>query len=94
MTSEVFSFDIEAADIDPSARNTLPPYQEVDSAHVLHSFQPPSENDDSSLIRKSAEKSCPLDPMTTFLLVGCLTCSPVACYFTNYKSFAIMRPFL
>ena len=53
-------------------RNALPPDQEVDAAHTLHSFQPPSENDVSALIRKSAKKSCPLDPMPTFLRVGCL----------------------
>ena len=65
-------FDIDAVDIDPSARNALPPDQEVDAAHAFHSFQPLSENDVSALIRKSAKKSCPLDPMSTSLVVGCL----------------------
>ena len=65
-------FDIDAVDIDPSARNALPPDQEVDAAHAFHSFQPLSENDVSALIRKSAKKSCPLDPMPTSLVVGCL----------------------
>ena len=53
-------------------RNALPSDQEVDAAQAFHSFQPPSVNDDSALIRKSAEKSCPLDPMPTSLVVGCL----------------------
>ena len=53
-------------------RTALPPDQEVDAAHALHSFQPLAENDVSALIRKSAKKSCPLDPMPTFLRVGCL----------------------
>ena len=65
-------FDIDAVDIDPSARSALPPDQEVDAAHAFHSFQPLSENDVSALIRKSAKKSCPLDPMPTSLVVGCL----------------------
>ena len=38
----------------------------------FHSFQPLSENNVSALIRKSAKKSCPLDPMPTSLVVGCL----------------------
>ena len=50
-------FDIDAVDIDPSARNALPPDQEVDDAHAFHFFQPLSENDVSALIRKSAKKS-------------------------------------
>ena len=33
-------FDVDAVDIDPSARNPLPPDQEVDAAHAFHSFQP------------------------------------------------------
>ena len=53
-------------------RNALPPDQEVDAAHAFYSFQPLSENDVSALIRKSAKKSCPLDPMPTSLVVGCL----------------------
>ena len=53
-------------------RTALPPDQEVDAAHALHSFQPLAENDVSALIRKSAKKSCPLDPMPTSLVVGCL----------------------
>ena len=42
--------DIDAVDIDPSARNALPPDQEVDAAHAFHSFQPLSENDVSALM--------------------------------------------
>ena len=53
-------------------RNALPPDHEVDAAHAFYSFQPSSENDVTALIRKSAKKSCPLDPMPTFLRVGCL----------------------
>ena len=64
--------DIDAVEIDPSARNALPPDQEVDGTHAFHSFQPLSENDVSTLIRKSAKKSCPLDPMPTSLVVGFL----------------------
>ena len=60
--------DIDAVDIDPSVRNALPPNQEVDAAHAPHSFQPSSENDFTALIHKS----CQLDPMPTFLRVGCL----------------------
>ena len=59
--------DIDAVDIDQSVRNALPPDQEVDAAHVFHSFQPLSENAVSTLIRKSAKKSYPLDPMSTSL---------------------------
>ena len=59
-------------DIDPSARNALHPDQEIDAANAFHSFQPPSENDVSALIRKSAKKSCTLDPMPTSLVIGCL----------------------
>ena len=56
-------------------RNALPPDQEVDAAHALafHSLQPSSENDVSALIRKSAKKSCPLDPMPTGKLLKFLT---------------------
>ena len=73
-------FDIDAVDIDPSARNELPPDQEVDAAHAFHSFQPLSEYDVSA---SDADFS------------GCwLPWRAVACYFTNYKSFAIMQPFL
>ena len=64
--------DIDAVDIDLSALNALPPDQEVDAAQVFHSFHPLSENAVSALIRKSAKKSCPLDPMPTSLVVGCL----------------------
>ena len=53
-------------------RNALPPDQEVDAVHAFYSFQPSSENDVTALIGKSAKKSCPLDPMPTFLRVGCL----------------------
>lgn len=70
-------FDIDAVDIDPSARNALPPDQEVDAAHAFHSFQPPSVNDVSALIRKSAKKSCPLDPTPTSLVVGLVGCLDV-----------------
>ena len=64
--------DIDSVDIDLSFRNALPPDQEVDDAHAFHSFQQFSENAVSALIRKSAKKSCPLDPMPTSLVVGCL----------------------
>jgi len=64
--------DIDAVDIDQSLRNALPPDQEVDAAHAFHSFQPLSKNAVSTLIHKSAKKSCPLDPMSTSLVVGCL----------------------
>ena len=57
--------------IDQSVRNALPPDQEVDAAHAFHSFQLLSENAVSMLIRKSAEKSCSLDLMSTSLVVGC-----------------------
>ena len=42
------------------------------SFNAFHSFQPLSENAVFALIRKSAKKSCPLDPMPTSLAVGCL----------------------
>ena len=48
---------IDAADIDLSVRNALPPDQEVDAAHAFHSFQPLSKNTVSVLIHKSAKKS-------------------------------------
>ena len=43
--------DIDAVDMDPSARNALPPYQEIDAANAFHSFQPLSESNVSALIR-------------------------------------------
>ena len=57
-----------------SVRNALPPDREVDVAHAFHSFQPLSENAVFALLllRKSAKKSCPLGPMPTSLVVGCL----------------------
>ena len=64
--------DIDAVDFDPSVRNALPPDQGVDAAHTFHSLHPFSENDVSVHVHKSAEKSCPLDPMATALVVGCL----------------------
>ena len=63
-----FRSDIDAVDIDLIERNALPPDQEVDAAHAFHSFQPLSENAVSMLIRKSAKKSCLLDPMSTSLV--------------------------
>ena len=45
-------------------RNALPPDQEVDAAHVFHSFEPLSEN------AVSAPSSVSLMP--TSLVVGCL----------------------
>ena len=43
--------DIDAVDMDPSARNALPPDQEIDAANAFYSFQPLSESDASALIR-------------------------------------------
>ena len=66
--NKIRSDRIDSVDIDLSVRNALPLDQEVDTAHAFHSFQSLSEN----AVRKSAKKSCALDPMSTSLVVGCL----------------------
>ena len=64
--------DIEALDIDSSARDAVPDDLVVDDAHTLSTFRPLTENEVHALIQKSAKKSCPLDPMHTSLVVSCL----------------------
>ena len=69
LTNDIGSFFVRKID---RIRFDIDIDQEVDAAHAFHSFQPLSENDVSALIRKSAKKSCPLDPMPTSQVVGCL----------------------
>ena len=63
--------DIDAIDVD----DTVPTESGVGDLCTflsLSSFYPLTESDVSALIKKSAKKSCLMDPMPTSLVVGCL----------------------
>ena len=64
--------DIEAVDLDQSARDAVPDDLEVDGTQTFSDFQPLTEDNVYALIQKSAKKSCALDPMPTPLVVKCL----------------------
>ena len=63
--------DIDATEVD----DTVPTESEVGDLCTclsLSSFCPLTESDVSALIKKSAKKSCLMDPMPTSMVVGCL----------------------
>ena len=63
--------DIDATDVD----DTVPTESGVGDLCTclsLSSFYPLTESDVSAVIKKSAKKSCLMDPMPTSLVVGCL----------------------
>ena len=64
--------DIEAMDLDQSARDAVPNDLEVDDTQTFSDFQPLTEGKVYALIQTSAKRSCALDPMPTPLVVKCL----------------------
>ena len=60
--------DIDATDVD----DAVPIDSDVGDGSTLSAFHPLAESDVCTLIQKSAKKTCPLDPMPTSLVVGCL----------------------
>ena len=74
--------DIDATDVD----NTVPTESGVGdlcTCSSLSSFYSLTESDVSALIKKSAKKSCLMDPMPTSLVVGCLDVLPVIMQIVN-----------
>ena len=60
--------DIDATDVD----DAVPIDSDVGDGSTLSAFHPLTESDVCALIQKSVKKTCPLDPMRTSLVVGCL----------------------